>query len=195
MTIRLSFLLLLGALLTACGHPAATPAFQSTDVTGAAFARDFNLSDPTGRHRTLADFRGKVVVLFFGYTNCPDVCPASLSELALALQKMGPQASAVQVLFVTVDPERDTPSLLAQYVPAFNPTFLGLYGSDDETARTAREFKILYEKRGEGLHYAMDHSTGTYIYDPSGRLRLFVRHGHGADLFAHDIQALLNAHG
>lgn len=192
MTIRRSLLLLLATLLTACGNPAAAPEFQSTDVTGAAFARDFSLSDPTGRHRTLADFRGKVVVLFFGYTSCPDVCPTSLSELALALQQMGPQtSSAVQVLFVTLDPERDTPFVLSQYASAFNPTFLGLYGSADETARTAREFKILYEKRGDGLHYAMDHSTGTYIYDPSGQLRLFASHGHGADLFAHDIQALL----
>jgi protein SCO1 len=193
---RLSLLMLLGALLVACGHPTAAPQFESTDVTGVVFGRDFSLRDPAGLHRTLADFRGKVVVLFFGYASCPDVCPTSLSELALALQKMGPEASGkVQVLFVTLDPERDTPSLLARYVPAFNPSFLGLYGSEDETALTAREFKILYEKRGEGPHYAMDHSAGTYIYDPSGRLRLFARPGHGADRYAHDIQALLDAHG
>jgi protein SCO1/2 len=195
MTIRLFFSLLLGALLTACGNPAATTQFQSTDVTSAGFARDFSLTDHTGQHRMLADFRGKVVVLFFGYLHCPDVCPTTLSELAVALEKIGAQANKVQVLFVTVDPERDTPSLLAQYVPSFNASFLGLYGTSAQTALTAQEFKIVYEKHGEGSNYAVDHSAGTYVYDPSGRLRLFVRHGHGAEVFAHDIQALLNAQG
>jgi protein SCO1/2 len=195
MAIRLFFLLLLGALLTACGNPAETTQFQSTTVTNAGFARDFSLTDHTGQHRTLADFKGKVVVLFFGYTHCPDVCPTTLSELALALQKIGAQADKVQVLFVTLDPERDTPSLLAQYVPSFNEGFLGLYGTSAQTSLTAQEFKIVYEKQGEGANYAMDHSVGTYVYDPSGRLRLFVRHGRGADVFVHDIRALLNAQG
>ena len=196
MNARLLFALLLVAFLTACGNSGATTRFQSTDVTGVLFARDFSLIDHTGQRRTLADFKGKVVVLFFGYTHCPDVCPTTLNELALALKKIGAQADKVQVLFVTVDPERDDRFLLAQYVPAFNPTFLGLYGTLADTARTAQEFKIVYEKQGSGANYAMDHSTGTYIYDPLGRLRLFVGYERGVDVFVHDIRALLeNAQG
>ena len=170
------------------------PRFQASDVTGAAFGRDFKLTDHNGKPRTLADFRGKVVVMFFGYTQCPDVCPTTLSELAAALRKLGADASSVQVLFVTIDPERDTPALLSSYVPAFNPTFLGLYGDAAETAAIAREFKILYQKQPGATpgSYSMDHSAGTFIFDPQGRLRLFVTHGLGPDLFAHDIRELLH---
>lgn len=171
------------------------PRFQASDVTGAAFGRDFKLTDHNGRPRTLADFRGKVVVMFFGYTQCPDICPTTLSDLAAALQKLGADASSVQVLFVTIDPERDTPALLSSYVPAFNPTFLGLYGDAAATAATAREFKILYQKQPGATpgSYSMDHSAGTFIFDPQGRLRLFVTHGQGPELFAHDIRELLHA--
>ncbi len=171
------------------------PRFQATDVTGASFGRDFKLNDPAGKVRTLADFRGKVVVMFFGYTQCPDVCPTTLSDLAAAMQKLGADAGRVQVLFVTIDPQRDTPELLSHYVPAFNPTFLGLWGDDAATAAAAREFKILYQKQPGPTpnSYSMDHSAGTFIFDPQGRLRLFVTHGQGPELFAHDIRELLRA--
>jgi protein SCO1 len=184
---------LLALVLASCGPDHAR--FQSSDVTGAAFGHDFKLTDHTGQTRTLADFRGKVVVMFFGYTQCPDVCPTTLADLAAALQKLGSDASRVQVLFVTIDPERDTPELLAHYVPAFNPTFLGLSGDAAATAATAREFKVLYQKQPGSTpgSYSMDHTAGTFVFDPQGRLRLFVSHGQGPDVFAHDIRELLRA--
>jgi len=171
------------------------PRFQASDVTGAAFGHDFKLTDQNGKPRSLADFRGKAVVIFFGYTQCPDVCPTTLSDLAAAMQKLGTDASRVQVLFVTVDPERDTPELLSQYVPAFNPTFLGLYGDAAATAAAAREFKVLYQKQPGSTpgSYSMDHSAGTFIFDPQGRLRLYVGTGQGPDVYAHDIRELLRA--
>ena len=185
------FSVLFLAFLAGCGAPKET--FQSTDITGADFGRDFHLKDHHGKARSLADFKGKVVVLFFGYTHCPDVCPTTLGEFALAMKKLGEDAKKVQVLFVTVDPERDTPALLAQYVPSFNPGFLGLYGDAQATADAAKEFKIVYQKvagsRPDG--YTMDHSAGTYVFDPSGKLRLFVSYGHGAQVLLHDIQILL----
>jgi protein SCO1 len=179
--------------LSAC-HPEA-PRFQASDVTGADFGHDFKLTDQNGKVRTLADFRGKAVVMFFGYTQCPDVCPTTLSDLAAALQKLGAEADRVQVLFVTIDPDRDTPALLSQYVPAFNPTFLGLYGDAAATAATAHEFKVLYQKQAGPTpeSYSMDHSAGTFIFDPQGRLRLYVSHGQGPDLYAHDIHELLRS--
>ncbi len=171
------------------------PRFQAADITGAGFGHDLRLNDHNGKARTLADFRGKVVVVFFGYTQCPDVCPTTLSDLAAAMQKLGADADRVQVLFVTIDPQRDTPELLSHYVPAFNPTFLGLWGDDAATAATAREFKILYQKQPGPTpgSYSMDHSAGTFIFDPQGRLRVFVTHGQGPDLYAHDIRELLRA--
>ena len=184
---------LLALFVAACGPN--HPRFQTSDVTGVSFGRDFQLTDHNGKPRTLADFRGKVVVVFFGYTQCPDVCPTTLSDLAAALQKLGADANRVQVLFVTVDPERDTPELLSHYVPAFNPTFLGLSGDAAATAATAREFKILYQKQPGSTpgSYAMEHSAGTFIFDPQGRLRLFASHGQGPDVFAHDIRELMRA--
>jgi protein SCO1/2 len=181
------------ALLAACG--ARGPDFQASDITGASFGRDFELRDPTGKLRHLAEFRGKAVVVFFGYTQCPDVCPTTLAALADAMKRLGPDADRVQVLFITVDPERDTPQLLAQYVPAFDPRFLGLYGDADATARTAKEFRILYQKVAGSTpgNYTMDHSAGSYVYDPQGRLRLYVANGQGADVFAHDLRALLGS--
>ena len=184
---------LLALVIAACGADHAR--FLASDVTGVAFGRDFKLTDHNGKPRTLADFRGKVVVMFFGYTQCPDVCPTTLSDLAAALQKLGADAGRVQVLFVTVDPERDTPELLSHYVPAFNPNFLGLSGDAAATAATAREFKVLYQKQPGSTpgSYSMDHSAGTFVFDPQGRLRLFVSHGQGPDVFAHDIRELLRA--
>jgi protein SCO1 len=185
-------LLFLTAVLAGCDGGG--PKFKSTDITGAGYGTELSLTDHNGKPRTLADFRGKVVVLFFGYTHCPDVCPTTLSELSQVMELLGPDADRVQVLFVTVDPERDTPAVLAKYVTAFDPRFLGLYGDAAATRRTAREFKVFYEKR-EGSapgQYTMDHSAGTYVIDTKGRLRLFVGYGKaGADL-AQDIRTLLN---
>jgi protein SCO1/2 len=181
--------------IAACG-PAA-PKFRGSDITGVGYGHDFHLNDPAGKARTLADFRGKVVVLFFGYTQCPDVCPTTLSELAAAVKELGPDAARVQVLFVTVDPERDTPELLSRYVPAFNPTFLGLYGDAAATAATAKEFKIIYQKQPGPTPgtYSVDHSAGTYLFDPQGRLRVYESFSQGPDAFAHDIGELLKSSG
>ncbi len=179
------------ALLAGCGP--GKPEFRSSDITGSAFGKDFALTDHTGRPRTLADFRGKAVVIFFGYTQCPDVCPTLLATLREAMAELGKDADRVQVLFVTIDPERDTPQLLEKYVPAFDPRFLGLYGDAEATARVAKEFKVIYRKQPGQTpdSYTMDHSAGTFIFDPAGRLRLYAGHGQGADVFAHDLRELL----
>lgn len=188
---RLLFLLLAAALLAGCGE--SKPQFKATDVSGLNFSGDFHLTDHNGTPRTLAGFRGKVVVMFFGYTHCPDVCPTTMSDLAAAMKKLGAEANRVQVLFVTVDPGRDTPELLSKYVPAFHPSFLGLRGSPEETARTAKDFKILYQKQPGQTpdSYTVDHSAGSFIFDTQGRLRLYVSYGQGAEVFAHDIGLLL----
>jgi protein SCO1 len=183
--------------LAGCGSNTAKPVFLSTDITGADFGKDFKLADHTGNVRSLADFKGKAVVLFFGFTHCPDICPATMAELAAALQKLGPDAARVQVLFVTVDPERDTPALLKQYLATFNPTFLGLSGDAEATRNIANEFKVVYQKQmGESLDsHTMDHSSGSYIFDPKGKLRLYASNGAGRDLFAQDIAELLKTPG
>lgn len=172
--------------------PAKSP-FKNTDVTGLGYARDFTLTDHNGKQRRLEDFRGKVVVAFFGYTQCPDVCPTTMAELASVMQELGPKADQVQVLFVTVDPERDTQALLAQYVPAFDPRFLGLYGDAAATAKVAKEFKVFYAKvEGKTAgNYSMDHIAGSYVFDRKGKVRLFVRHGQGAAPIVHDLKQLL----
>ncbi|HEY7240093.1 MAG TPA: SCO family protein [Burkholderiales bacterium] len=171
------------------------PRFRSTDITGADYGKTLELTDQTGRPRRLEDFRGKVVLLFFGFTNCPDVCPTTLAELSQVVKELGADAARVQVLFVTVDPERDTPEALAKYVGAFDPRFLGLYGDSAATQRTAREFKVFYEKRKTADGYSMDHSAQTYVIDPQGRLRLFVRPDRlAADLPA-DLRTLLKESG
>lgn len=184
--------LLLAALLAGCS--AGAPKFNNTDITGAGYGKELSLTDQNGRPRTLADFRGKVVVLFFGYTHCPDVCPTTLAELSQVMKMLGSDADRVQVLFVTVDPERDTPAVLSQYVTAFDPRFLGLSGDAAATRRAAKEFKVFYEKHkgpapGE---YSVDHSAGTYVIDPEGRLRLFVGYGKADTGLARDIRTLLN---
>jgi protein SCO1/2 len=178
--------------LAGCNPSDASP-FRSTDITGADFGRDFRLIDHHGRARQLADFRGKAVVMFFGFMQCPAACPTTLAEISAALKRLGADSGRVQVLFVTVDPERDTPELLKQYLNAFDPAFLGLHGSADDIRRTAMEFKIYYRKvtNAGGQDYTIDHSTGCYVFDASGRLRLFVSHEQGADVFAHDLRALL----
>lgn len=168
-------------------------AFKNTDVTGLGYARDFALTDHNGKPRTLADFKGKAVLVFFGFTHCPDVCPTTLAEMANVMQQLGPQADKVQVLFITVDPERDTPELLAKYVPAFHPSFLGLVGDKAATEKVAKEFRVFYQKvpGKDAGSYTVDHTAGSYVFDPQGRIRLFVRHGQGAEPIAHDLKLLL----
>jgi protein SCO1/2 len=151
------------------------PKFKSADITGAEYGKALELTDHTGKVRRLQDFRGKAVVLFFGFTQCPDVCPTTMIEVANQLKKLGPDAERVQVLFVTLDPERDTQELLAKYVTAFDPRFLGLRGDLPATQRTAKEFKIFFEKRKVGDSYSIDHSGQSYVIDANGRLRLLVR--------------------
>jgi len=183
--------LLIATLLGACDSGG--PKFKSTDITGAEYGRTLSLTDPSGKRRTLPDFRGKVVVLFFGYVHCPDVCPTTLGELASVMKQLGSDADRVQVLFVTLDPERDTPEILARYATAFDSRFLGLYGNADETRGVAREFKVFYEKRpGSQLgDYSVDHSAQSYVIDTRGRLRLFVRQGRILTDLADDIRTLL----
>lgn len=186
------------SLLAGCGEkPAAEApkaAFQNTDLTGASFAKDFALTDHTGTPRTMADFKGKVVVMFFGYTQCPDVCPTTMVEMTEVLKQLGPQADQVQVLFVTVDPERDTQQLLAEYVPAFDQRFIGLYGTPEQTAAVGKEFKVMFNKV-EGAtkgSYTMDHTAASYVFDKQGKLRLLIRSGQPPAAAVHDIKLLLS---
>lgn len=181
------------AALAGCGG--SKPGFQLTDITGADFGRELSLTDHTGQPRTLDDFRGKVTAVFFGFTHCPDVCPSALSDLAQVMKVLTPaEAQRVQVLFVTVDPERDTREVLSQYVPHFHPSFLGLYGDSEATLRTAKSFKIIFQKQPQpGGSYTMDHSAGTYIYDAEGRLRLYAQYGAGPQTLLHDIRLLLGS--
>jgi protein SCO1/2 len=187
-SITICSLALAAALLPGCDSG---PRFKSTDITGADYGRTLELTDHTGRPRRLEDFRGKVVVVFFGFTHCPDVCPTTLADVSQVVKQLGPDAQRVQVLFVTVDPERDTKELLAKYVTAFDPGFLGLYGDAAATQRAAREFKVYYEKRKTGDGYSIDHSGQSYVIDPQGRLRLFVRPDRIATDLPDDLRTLL----
>lgn len=183
-------LLTLALLLAGCDS---RPQFVNTDISEAGYARDFALTDHAGKPRTMADFRGKAVVIFFGYTQCPDVCPTTMTGMAEAMKLLGGDAAKVQVLFVTVDPERDTQLLLSQYVPVFNPSFLGLYADAQTIARTAQEFRVFYKKQpgSTPTTYTVDHSAGSYVYDPQGKLRLFIKHGTGPEPIVHDLRMLL----
>jgi protein SCO1/2 len=181
------------ALLAACDG--AAPKFRSTDISGVDYGRSLELTDHHGKLRRLEDWRGKAVVVFFGFTRCPDVCPTTLADMAIAMKQLGPEADRVQVLMVTVDPERDTREVLGKYVPAFDARFLGLYGDLEATRRTAKEFKVYFEKRpgktpGE---YTIDHSAQSYVIDTQGRLRLFVRHDRITEDLAPDLRTLLKA--
>ena len=177
-------------LLSACTE---SPRFVSTDLSAADWGKDFRLADHTGKPRQLSDFRGKVVVLFFGYTQCPDVCPTTLTTLRDTMSLLGEDAKRVQVLFVTIDPARDSPLLLAQYVPSFHPDFLGLYADDNTTAALAKDFKVFYAKQpgSKPNTYSIDHSTSSYAYDAQGRLRLLLRHGETPANLAADLKLLL----
>lgn len=169
--------------------------FKNVDITGSkAFGNDFSLVDPNGKVRTLADFKGKVVVMFFGYTQCPDICPTTLTEMQQAMALLGPQADKVQVLFVTVDPQRDTAEILKQYVPAFDSRFLGLRPADDAALeKVTKDFKIYY-KKVPGLSpdsYTMDHTAGSYVFDAQGYLRLYIKHAQGPETLAQDLKELM----
>lgn len=175
--------------------------FRGTDISAVQWGRGFDLTDHTGRRRTLADFKGKVVLLFFGFTNCPDACPTALAEMAQVVKQVG--ADRVQGLFVTVDPVRDTPEKLAIYIPAFHSSFLGLRGSKHELEKVTKEFKIYYQaqKNDQGGHsgngvehgsYTVDHSTGIYVFDKEGRVRLYVRASdRSVSAMVHDVKLLL----
>ncbi len=178
-------------LFSACTE--ARPQFQGVDITGADYARDFQLTDHNGQARSLKDFRGKVVVVFFGFTQCPDVCPGTMAELAQVKQQLGKDGDKLQTLFITVDPERDTPAVLKAYMANFDPSFLALYATPDKLAAVARDYKVYY-KKVDGktpTSYTMDHSAGSYVYDPRGNLRLYYRYGSGVPALASDVRLLL----
>ncbi|MFC3684215.1 SCO family protein [Hydrogenophaga luteola] len=189
-------LVLCSALLAACSDKpadATATGFSGIDITGADYATGFSLTDHNGQARTLADFKGKVVVIFFGYTQCPDVCPTSMSEMAQAKQLLGADGDKLQGLFVSVDPERDTPTVMKEYMASFDPTFLALYAQADKLPEVAKSFRIYY-KKVDGktpTSYTMDHSAGSYVYDTQGRLRLYHRYGSGAPALAGDLKKLL----
>ena len=184
-----AILILLVAVLAACQPEK----FNAVDVTGSSIGGFFSLTDHTGATRTLSDFRGKLVVIFFGFTQCPDVCPTTLSDMAAVKQKLGKDGERLQVLFVTLDPERDTQALLAQYVPAFDPSFIGLYGSLQTTAEVAKDFKVFYQKvpGTTATSYTLDHTAASFVFDQEGRVRLFIRYGMSADKIAADLRRLL----
>ena len=196
---RLKFLVTLGLLAAAAGLMSACSdkkqSFAAIDVTGADYARDFSLTDHNGQTRTIRDFSGKVVVLFFGYTQCPDVCPTSMAELAEVKKLLGKDGDRLQGLFITVDPQRDTPEVLKAYMTNFDPSFLALYTAPDKLAALAKDYKV-YFKKVDGqtpTSYTMDHSAGSYIYDTQGKLRLYTRYGTGTAPLLADIKLLLQA--
>ena len=177
--------------LVACS--AEKPQFKSIDLTGADYAKGFALSDQHGKPRTLQEFAGKVVVVFFGFTQCPDVCPTSMAELAEVKKLLGPDGDKLQAVFITVDPERDTPEVLKAYMANFDPTFIALRPTLAELPDFAKSYKVFY-KKVEGrtaTSYSMDHSAGSYVYDAKGQIRLYNRYGSGAEALASDIKLLM----
>jgi protein SCO1/2 len=198
MTNRRLCLLALAALISGCDKPGAggsASSFRAVDITGAEYARTLSLQDQEGKARTLADFKGKVTVVFFGYTQCPDVCPTTMAELAQVKKSLGVDGERIQGVFVTVDPDRDTAELLKAYMGSFDPSFVALRGTAEQTAATAKEFKVFYAKvpgKTEGS-YTVDHTAGSYVFDAAGKVRLFVRYGSGAEALAADLKTLLAA--
>jgi protein SCO1/2 len=185
------------ALLAGCDKlsqlASSTPAFKAVDITGADYGSGLSLPDQNGKTRTLADFKGKLTVVFFGYTQCPDVCPTTMAELAQVKKALGADGDKVQGVFITIDPERDTPEILKAYMGSFDPSFVALRGTPEQTAAVAKSFKVFYAKvpgKTEGS-YTMDHTAGSYVFDTSGKLRLFTRYGSGSEALKSDLQALL----
>lgn len=197
---RLAILALLGAAalgIGACDRPGSSPAgsapFKAVDITGADYARELQLPDAMGTPRSLAEFKGKLVVVFFGFTQCPDVCPGTLVELAAVKTALGADGDRLQGVLVTLDPERDTPAVLQPYVDQFGAGFVALRGSPEATRAAAQHFKIFYSKvpgKTEG-NYSIDHTAGAYVFDTRGKVRLFTRYGAGAEALAHDLKLLL----
>ena len=169
--------------------------FNAINISGASYGKNFALTDHNGQPRTLADFRGKIVMVFFGYTQCPDVCPTSMTEMVAIKALLGPEGDKLQGLFVTVDPERDRPEMLKAYMAAFDPTFLALYGPPEQIAAMAKDFKVYYKKvpGPTPTSYTMDHTAGSYVYDTQGKLRLFTRYGTAPEKTAADIRLLLQS--
>jgi protein SCO1/2 len=194
---RLALALSLPVLVAACDRlgGAGAGAFKAVDITGADYARELNLPDSEGRPRQLSDFKGKVVVVFFGFTQCPDVCPTTLTELAAVKQMLGPAGADVQGIFVSIDPARDTPEILTAYVRQFGPDMVALRGDEAQTRAAAKAFKVFYAKvpGKTETSYTMDHTAGSYIFDRRGQVRLFTRYGTGAEALAHDLKILLAA--
>ncbi|MFN3860367.1 MAG: SCO family protein [Roseateles sp.] len=193
-TRRTTLAMLAAAALAGCQKAAPDkPAFKGIDLTGAEYARQLNLTDQDGRTRSLADFKGKVLVVFFGYTQCPDVCPTTMAEVAEVKRRLGADGDKVQGVFVTVDPERDTAQLLKAYLASFDPSFVGLRGSLEQTQAIAKEFKVFYAKvPGKTPEtYTMDHTAASFVFDTEGRVRVYVRYGAGVEALAHDIKLLL----
>lgn len=179
--------------LVGCSREGAGGSFQSVDITGADYAKQLSLPDAQGRNRTLADFKGRVTVVFFGYTQCPDVCPTTMHELAQVKQALGAQGAKLQGVFVTVDPERDTPQVLEAYVRNFNPDFVALRGTPEQTREAAKEFKVFFGKvPGKDGGYTIDHTAGAFVFDAQGRVRLFTRYGLGAEALQKDLKKLLD---
>lgn len=185
--------IMLAVFLASChrGGDAAVPGFRGIDLTGAPYGRDFRLTDADGRERALAHYKGKAVLLYFGFVQCPDVCPTALIRAAEVKKLLGADGDKLQVIFITVDPERDTPEVIKAYTAAFDPSFVGLYGDAQRTRATADEFKVYYRAVPTGSSYTMDHSALSYVFDPQGRLRLALRHEQKADDYAHDIRLIL----
>jgi protein SCO1/2 len=194
---RLSLFFAAAPLALAGCQRADAPPFNAIDITGAEYARDFDLPDAEDRRRHLADFKGKVTVVFFGYTQCPDVCPTTMLELAQVRKALGEAGQRVQGIFVTIDPERDTPAVLKAYLANFGADFVALRGTPDETQATAKAFKVYYAKvpGAEKGSYTMDHTAGSYIFDAQGKVRLFTRYGTGAESLKHDLELLLAQRG
>lgn len=187
------FLLLGCMLLLACQQSTQQTQFVGTDITGADFGNSLKLTDHNGKPRQLSDFKGKAVALFFGYTHCPDVCPTTMADLAHAMKLMGKRSDEVQVLFVTLDPERDTQEVLAQYVPSFDSRFLGLYGTPEQIAETAKNFKIFYARQEQAgkSGYTIDHSAGVYAFDKNGKIRDYIKFGQKPVEIAHDLGLII----
>ena len=190
--IKFGLLLILVVELLACS-PKPSVELYGTDISGADFANGFNLTDHTGKVRKLEDFQGKVVALFFGYTRCPDVCPTTMADLASAMKLLGEQSNQIQVLFITLDPERDTQEVLSKFIPSFDSRFIGLFGSAEATAETAKNFKIFYAKQAEQgkSGYTIDHSAGVYVFDKTGHVRIYLKYGEKPAEVASDLKQLL----
>jgi len=201
MTLPRRFLLALGLAalmpLAACDKTPgnASVPYNAVDITGATYGRTLSLPDADGRTRTLADFKGKIVVVFFGFTQCPDVCPGTLAELAQVKKSLGPDGDKVQGVFITVDPARDTPEVLKGYVSSFDPGFVALRGTPEQTAATAKDFKVYFAKvpgKSEGS-YSVDHTAGAFVFDTKGQVRLFTKYGSGAEALTSDLRKLIHA--